>query len=372
MRNLSQELTDLVLDQVAELDDGDQGVPSSIANCGLVCRSWAQRSRLHLFEAIAFPGSDLETFVDLVETSAFPLLSMVKSFELDFNEEQRYRREHLTKLQECVNLTSMTVTIPYAESEDLDDECVSYTSFFDKHLPIMGAQCGSLTSFVLTSFFETRIPLDLLTGILASLPALEVFKITDEIYILSEDDDDEEEEPSQSFPENLHTLDLSGVHSRVHRFFRWLMSLPTVPVIKSLEVSPLDSAGWASLNAYAKRAGQAFERLHLRSAADEPPQILRHATVLRDLRVECIVAAHLPAIFSMITSQDLQSLEVYVYRISDTDPIPYDLIDGTLATPKFRNLRVVRLHGAQSIPTDVNERMPLTHARGILRCTSKW
>ncbi|KAJ7609404.1 hypothetical protein FB45DRAFT_1066825 [Roridomyces roridus] len=297
MRDFSQELTDLVLDEVATLPKDSS---SAIATCGLVCRGWASRSRLHVFHRLVFSdGRRLKRFLGILKTSSYPLLMMAKELKLEFWANMEFNRrvppklEHLARLRECVKLTRIELVMADGGGGDSDmgsggeliDELLPavFESFLKVHLPIMGANCSSVSSFHFGSHFDTFVPLGTITHILSCFPALEVFEMTGDM-ILGDDD----VESSHALPAKLHTLQLYGAEGTLRLFFSWLAALPVLPTVKTLEMSNVSEEDQIGLSAYTQRAGARFESISVPCLAHrDPPLILHHATNLIHLSLVC-------------------------------------------------------------------------------------
>ncbi|KAJ7474058.1 hypothetical protein FB451DRAFT_987964, partial [Mycena latifolia] len=76
MDDLAQELINQIID-CWEIADKD-----SMSSCGLVCKLWLPRSRYYLFSTVSVNGKNLHSFVDLVDSSASPILSFIRHLTL--------------------------------------------------------------------------------------------------------------------------------------------------------------------------------------------------------------------------------------------------------------------------------------------------
>ncbi|KAJ7609449.1 hypothetical protein FB45DRAFT_1066853 [Roridomyces roridus] len=368
MRELSPELVDQVMDAVSLLD-GDR---LRIASCGLVCRQWLPRSRFHVFQYLWLDASRLDSLLTLVETSSSPLLAIVHVVHLDLTVNPLFRLEHLTTLSStCANLTCIRCTINSPPSE-----IVPQDFFLETCLPVLGSQCPALTRFELQPTYAETVPLGMITHILASLPALEVFVLLSDSNTIV---------PTgivfNSIPARLQSLQLGRTRG-ICRLFEWLLSLPVLPKLKSLQwlAGPYADADWASLHAYSQRAGVALETLSFCSRTrydspddlEPPPAILGHATKLRVLRLWAESTTRIIPILSSLTSHDLHSIRISLHLQSD-HPIPYGEIDRLLARPQFQRLEAFRLEAKNTglsvldpPGNEVDTLMPLAYARGII------
>ncbi|KAJ7609407.1 hypothetical protein FB45DRAFT_1038853 [Roridomyces roridus] len=366
MREFSPELVDQILDAVSQLD----GDPFQIASCGLVCCQWLPRSRFHVFRCLRLNGSRLDSLLTLVETSSSPLLVLVHVLHLDFTLHPPFWLEYLTTLSSaCVNLTSIRCTINYPIAKS-----VSRDFFLETCLPLLGSQCPSLTHVEFEASYDHPVPLRMITHILTSLPALEVLVLLSDSNTII---------PMgtlfNSFPAGLRDLKLQHARGICH-LFKWLVSLPVLPTLKSLQwlPGPYAADDWASLHAYSQRAGAGLEtlsvcsRIRWDSVTDlEPPAILGHATKLRVLRLWAECNYRVLPLLSSLTSHNLRSIRISLrFR---GQPIPYAEIDQLLARPQFQRLEAFRLEEENTGVSVLDQPgiaaetlMPLAYARGIL------
>ncbi|KAJ7609410.1 hypothetical protein FB45DRAFT_1038857 [Roridomyces roridus] len=364
-RNFSPELVDQVLDAVSVL----KGDPFRIATCGVVCRQWLPRSRFHVFRYLWLAGLHLESLLALVETSSSPVMALIQVVDLAFTFGlSPFHPAYLARLaNECVNLTSIK-----CEIDSDPQKAVPRDFFLDTCLPVLGSQCLSLTRFELHSTSADQVSLGTITHIFVSLPALENFDLATDGTIVPTGT------LSNSFPARLENLDL-GSALGVRHLFAWLLSLPVLPTLKSLQWLPGRHArrDWASLHAYSQRAGAGLQTLslcskHGWSSDGEPPAILRHATRLRVLRLSSESTARVLPILSGLTSHELRSIRISLRSKNRLDQIPYADIDQLLARPQFQRLEVFRLDeediGLSYLRPEFGTRrlMPLAHAWGIL------
>ncbi|KAJ7635091.1 hypothetical protein FB45DRAFT_1025986 [Roridomyces roridus] len=132
---------------------------------------------------------------------------------LDFIENDPFKKAQTSKLCNFVNLTRLQIAMIARDFGDLwnpQTSQVHHPAFIKNYLPTIGRNCRSLTSFELISesgggldFF----PLILIADIFSALPAMEVFKITGSLILMSPT----KFNPSMfSFSTRLHTLELSG------------------------------------------------------------------------------------------------------------------------------------------------------------------
>ncbi|KAJ7609452.1 hypothetical protein FB45DRAFT_1126799 [Roridomyces roridus] len=394
MRDFSQEVIDLVLDEVAVSSDMDHPGHSSIAKCGLVCRRWASRSRFHILRELWCEGPEIEQFLSLLDTSSFPLLAMARSLYIFFPSDNSYKREHLARLSEgCVSLTQVVMTIDWPESEDSDVDNVSYSVFLETYLPVMGLRCGSHTHFEFIAFSDAEVSINTIAHILASLPALQEFKIaesTREPHIVITEDEQAGDLSLLPFPAHLNVLDLHGVVSGAGLFFDWLVSLPVLPAVDWLQIYAFErESDWNSLHAYTQRTGHHLLFLDIDSeiggetpfrsfieATDsrpraEPRDLLRHASQLRHLSFQCRSPADVPDLLLKLTSIDLEEVLIVCKgdgrTVADADELTCRMLELVLKSKLFRRLERLSIENgdhASLFPAEARDSMPLAHARG--------
>ncbi|KAJ7671361.1 hypothetical protein DFH06DRAFT_980330, partial [Mycena polygramma] len=77
MRDFPQELVELVIDHVATTRD--------VGKCGLVCKQWLGRSRMHLFSHLNLANmgpANIESFLNIIQASLIPILSLVRTLHI--------------------------------------------------------------------------------------------------------------------------------------------------------------------------------------------------------------------------------------------------------------------------------------------------
>ncbi|KAJ7832664.1 hypothetical protein B0H14DRAFT_1173115 [Mycena olivaceomarginata] len=174
MQRFPQELIDLVLDQVADSERDHNGgawrrPSTSIATCGLVCKQWLPRSRLHVFSSMALFGSRLRSLLDLeAESSSLSLLSLARDLCLVFRND--FASKDMSRLRTCLSLTHLELCFPRSSTEEWD-------LFLGTHLPFLGAHCISLSSLKLSPCEKSAVSLRVIVDILVCLPSLCAFQL---------------------------------------------------------------------------------------------------------------------------------------------------------------------------------------------------
>ncbi|KAJ7796210.1 hypothetical protein B0H14DRAFT_2915977 [Mycena olivaceomarginata] len=382
MQRFPQELIDLVLDQVADSErDHNRGAwrrPStSIATCGLVCKQWLPRSRLHVFSSMVLFGSRLRSLLDLeAESSSLSLLSLARDLCLVFRND--LASKDMSRLRTCLSLTHLELCFPSPSTEEWD-------LFLGTHLPFLGAHCASLSSLKLSPYEKSAVSLRVIVDILVCLPSLCAFQLEGQSCSIIE----AEIPLSQSCPPCLQTLNIEVKHG-ADILFAWFLSLAVGLQIKSLTL--LDPEDWDnptadSLVSYFQRFGGRLEFLAIwphRANFNEPSGILKYATSLRHLKLYCQPVASVLTMLHALPSSNLFTLAIEllvvldrgrVDTVSNIDRVPYALIDEALAHPRFHSLKSFSLgqyddggHATRSLLTrKAKALMPLAKARRLLK-----
>ncbi|KAF8176620.1 hypothetical protein K438DRAFT_1846498 [Mycena galopus ATCC 62051] len=380
MRSFPQELIDLVLDQVADSEQdlvwrSRRRPVTSIATCGLVCKQWLPRSRLHVFSKISlFRSRRLRSLLDLEAESSLSLLSLTRELYLAFGD---FIAEDISRLRTCLNLTYLELCFPPSGDEVWD-------LFRGIHLPFLGTHCVSLSRLKSSPYEKSALSLRVIVDVLACLPSLRAFQLDSQSSSIV----GAEIPPSQSCSPCLRTLEIKA-KTGVDILFAWFLSLAVGPQIRSLTLS--EDWDWVypptvqSLVAYFQRFGGRLKFLDIwpdRAYYDTPSGMLKHATSLHHLKVHCLPVESLLSMLSALPSSNLITIAIELYAYldegwvdtdSNMDRVPYALIDEALAHPRFHSLKRFSLggysdsHAPRSLLTRKTKAlMPLAKARKIL------
>ncbi|KAJ7741206.1 hypothetical protein DFH07DRAFT_59551 [Mycena maculata] len=143
VRDFPQELLDQIIDSTCHN-------PEDLAStniCGLVCKRWLPRSRYHIFSTVTLTANNFGSFVDLLDTSFLPILPLVQHLRLHYPG-QPLDRSHLTRLDHCSNLTSISISVLIWREVS---EAVGWLDGLGTYLRIWGSNSAPL------SHFEVRI-----------------------------------------------------------------------------------------------------------------------------------------------------------------------------------------------------------------------
>lgn len=227
--NLPQELLDLVF---GDLRLEDRIERRTIADCGLVCKSWLPSSRYRLFADVALNDRTLKRFFTLMETSPFPLPTFIRSLGLS-----SAALDESPKLGPLPQVTTLRIK-------------AQRTVF----APDSTLQANSFANLSTLSLNGCRISLGSFLSAISSFPALKSLELR--WVALSYDD----LLSVYQFPPQCRTLILFMFRRDADQFFQALLTLHTIPVFSSLSVT-----GWAPsvLGTYLRHVGDDLKFLQL-------------------------------------------------------------------------------------------------------------
>jgi len=365
---------------------------ASVATCGLVCKTWLPRSRFYLFSTTNL-SNDIESgadnmvgFLRLVAASPRPL-SFIQSLDLDLlggslNDEDMERLLNLPMLT-FLRIRTADDCYPFVEQFFLD---------LTPHISLLAINSPLLSSFHLD--LNTDLPLPFLIHLLSNLPSLEYLTIgrsNGERYDIVNSDSETVPQPGP-FPQGLVMLDLS-LACGAGLFFTWLLSLPVLPIPRSLALSlqPRDrdfpiEASLHSIEEYLRRAGSKLQSLSLslsRNFLDESDYpCVEHSKLERRWldsasRLSALTfapsqgALAVPEILSFLPSSRLASLTIV---LEEDEELFWGPMDRALSHPKFGTLQRFALEDSRAalkdqvslLDEEARAAMPLASARGIL------
>lgn len=258
MRQFPQELTDKVVDHSTD--------NKALKTCGLVCKAWLPRSRYHLFSRVILTAQNLTSFVDLIDSSSLPLLPFVRYLKLEYAG-VALDVVYLSRLHRCPNLTSIAIEI--LEYTTSPTEWLDWDELLQTHIRSWSDNASSLVCFDL-KFGVSMPPLHTIVNLMSCIPSVETLKI-DGISAIANASDTY---PSYA-PTRLAHLDIVVIFDDAASFFHWLLSLPVLPILKSLKYQGQFLSGAQSLKTLIQRAGVELQSLTLHIlSVDESTYIL--------------------------------------------------------------------------------------------------
>jgi hypothetical protein len=252
MDDLAPELLDKIIDVWVLADTHGNAMKS----CALVCRRWLPRSRWHLFSKVSLTATTLASFVDLVESSSFPILSCIQHLELEHTSSVPDTKL-LARLHNCPNLTHIGLYVTTAAAAvwlASHDALHSHLRAWGHHsltsISRLDLRFGSINEITLATIIE----------VLSCVPRIETLGI----YGMCRLGKDSGSGVRGGFvPSRLAHLDLRGLH-RSSLFFSWLLSLPVLPKLTSLAfVGSVSSDDLTTIEEYFRRAGDGLESLDM-------------------------------------------------------------------------------------------------------------
>jgi hypothetical protein len=379
MAGLLPELTDRIIDHLS--DD-----KPALNTCGLVCRQWFPRSRVHLFFEVKLQVGQrgfhnhvlhdtADRFFDLVDTSFFDIIATVRRLSLFYGTaEGSLAKAHLLRFASCRKLVEFTITLSFSSSDLLVP--------LHAQLAVVGPKFSSLSSFSLYFYGSS---LDSLLGVLACLPTVETLSINGHDI-----ENWASPGPASLLPPRVRSLDMSILRG-AEFLFQYLLSRPTIHLFRSLtfDNDEMELSDTAPVAVYLQRAGHALESLSITIWGDsgKPPYSMRISpdqmvvlpgsfeqvalqacTGLRHLYIFSYIqtpSSYPVDILSAVTSNNMLTIKIS----SPAEEFNPEALDQALALPPFRNLRSVSLgtRTSESLFTpEIRARMPLASARGIL------
>ncbi|KAJ7509761.1 hypothetical protein B0H11DRAFT_1960959 [Mycena galericulata] len=329
----------------------------TVGLCGLVCAAWRWSSILRLFSDIHLDDSRLECFLDIVRTSAHPILKFVRCLNLDLSRVDGFLDQNLMKLGHMPQVTTLYCSIDW-------DIMVRHSDFLAAHV------CPNLSNLTVAyTIFRVKELLD----VLDVFPSLSSLCLHHNIFYHSADE--------YRFPAQLHTLDLD-TEARI--FFEKLLAQPVIHVFSSLYLSDVSLTANSTVGAYLRHIGEdlrclRFNASHLTRMHDSglDPDALEYSTGLRRLDVtyhhlhfgETLLGRILPFLrCPNLTTLNFEALNRY--RPNETFKaalLDWRMVDQALADERFANLRTFSITSPSPRVLELPKYMPFCTSRGILR-----
>ncbi|KAF7361690.1 hypothetical protein MVEN_00512500 [Mycena venus] len=373
MQDLPQEIIDRIVDHLAlEITDkhseevysdwkdhfheGDGLEFTSVANCGLISRAWVPRSRFYLFANTNLSndfesGADnINSFLRLVATSPLPL-SFIQSLDLDLLGGPLNDKD-MRRLLNLPMLTSLRIRTPDDASSGLEE----FYPDIKPHIPSLLVTNSPLLSGIHLDL-NTDLPLTFFVHFVTNLPLLKyltVGRTNGESFDIV-NPDSETVPPSGSFPQDLLVFDVN-LSCGAGLLFAWLLSLPELPIPRSLALSlqPKDrdfpiEASLQPIEEYLRRAGSELESLSLSFSrtflatlvtdeSDYPLCTLTFAPSQGALAV--------PEILSLLPSSRLSTLTIV---LEEDENVPWEAMDHALSHRKFEPLERFALEDSRAV-----------------------
>ncbi|KAJ6624790.1 hypothetical protein B0H10DRAFT_2212569 [Mycena sp. CBHHK59/15] len=309
---------------------------------------------------------DMETFLHLVETSSFDILSAVRHLVLTYDSEASLTQAHLLRFAPCSRLTTLDITLPWNLSGQPTPMALVPIHV---QLTMVGPKFSALTNF---SFEFDKCTLRGLLDVLACIPTIQTLSLKGSAI--------ETIEPSAlvpSLPQHLRSLHLN-IMVGAGLFCTHLLSLPVVPQLRSLWSLEfhcgMHADHWILFAAHRPWAADpAAHDLGYNIWYSFAQQGLQYCTDIRHLTL-CLVHKYgnMPA--SLLTnllpapaSNNLRSIKIVL--LDELSTAEAEALDQTLALPALGNLRSFSCESLESqslLTPEIRVQMLRASARGIL------
>ena len=98
MRNFPQELTEIIIDRLAEPDHSLPRIPHKISSYSLVSRQWVERAQKHHFELLHLDSKGMDKWVAEIDPNPFGVSKHVRTLHLDSIESLDEFEDHIRAL----------------------------------------------------------------------------------------------------------------------------------------------------------------------------------------------------------------------------------------------------------------------------------
>ncbi|KAJ7890520.1 hypothetical protein B0H14DRAFT_1108016 [Mycena olivaceomarginata] len=230
----------------------------ALAVCGLVCRQWRPRTRLHLFHTVNLqvgsgrhfnrPVSDrLEPFLGLATTAIF---ASIRKLHLGFTHKKALRETNLGPFVQCTELLELSIEIP-RDSADRDEVL---PSMLLAQLSTVGIILQNVSHF---SLYFLNAQMGVLLEILACFPTMQ------NCDLVSNGEIGEGNQTAFTFPPGLRTLSTQVLWGAEFLFLH-LLSQPSPPRVRKLILGDdeMDMTETSPVARYVQRTADAIEVLH--------------------------------------------------------------------------------------------------------------
>jgi hypothetical protein len=197
---LPLDVVDLVIGQLNPKDAVER---RTIGLCGLVCMQWRRPSRFHFFSEVHLSDSNLKSFLNLVETSPFPISRFIRLLVLE-TRGLGGGPSNIGKLGPLPGVTALHVAISFEMFVQLSTN--------------LALMCPSLASLT----FATSLPLHRALAIAHSFPSLTCLGFR---YVTLDGTSS-----ADAFPHQCHNLELRLHGREMENFFQWVLARHRIPV----------------------------------------------------------------------------------------------------------------------------------------------
>ncbi|KAJ6456092.1 hypothetical protein C8R45DRAFT_1034877 [Mycena sanguinolenta] len=342
---------DVVYVILGHLDTDESVDRQTLGFCGLVCTEWTYPTRSYLFRAVHLSDSNLESFLDLTETSPHPIPSFV----------------HLLVLSSAVagglldqNIGKLGLVLPNASALLTRIPC----DIFARQSSGLAQICPNL---VRLEFAISAMPLERIFEVAQSFPSVASICFRHCGF-------DNVSPSTNLLPVQRHPLALDMDRFFMQKFCNHVLPLRPIPVVSSLRLSGLLPEATSAAGKYLRQVGANLHYLEFSAQPGFSDDALKYCTGLRHLviRIYCISAEML--CFRILPH--LQCPNLITLTFGEIAPASYfclvepsekwRAVDKFLTHERFPNLSTLTIASPHLFTQQLPYSMPLSVARGTL------
>lgn len=369
-----------------EFQAGGGSDDDAVGQCGLVCRAWLPTSRSRLFTTVILREDNAHAFLDILQTSSFPVKSIIHTLRLIVHKKDTFLQEDSKAIQELG---------PFPEATTLSVETDLTTwiprlaaTLFPNNFPRLSNLNLSASAITIHDILVAVTPFQTLESLKLNGDRFDPFDASvPEVYQL---------------PPRLHILHFEMDMSA--NFLEILFELSEedaidMPIFSTLSMEDGWPQGRSFVGRYIYSYGRKLQHLRFDCSSDNseqifprhiritlrinqslvfhPPEALHYCTALRrlDLRFGTSkVPSTLLSVANQLNSPDLAAINVldpdhFTFRSLSRHADKWEKLDQTLSEERFGGLRSLRFTDSRGLAEKLRQSMPLCAARGILRVT---
>ncbi|KAJ7699043.1 hypothetical protein B0H17DRAFT_317765 [Mycena rosella] len=360
----------LPADVMKLLFDEFQGEGTAIGPCRLVCKAWLPASRTRIFAVVDLKERSIQSFLDVVQTSSFPIKNFIRTLRLIVRQQDTFFQgaaENIKDLGPFPNATTLTVKANISIwIPTLAD------TFFPHNFPRLSNLNISLSDYTTMSMH------DILAAI-TPFPTLESLKLNVNGQGFAFLDGSVPE--VYRIPPRLHTLHFEM--AMAPNFLELLFEMEDndeieLPAFTTLSMQDSWPQERSFLGRYLRSFGHKMQHLRVDCSSDnmfDVPGALRYCTALRSLELHLDtskVSGALLFIANYLDSPALTAIKVIdpdqrTGRSLSRHADKWQKLDQVLSEERFTGLDSLSFTFSRGLTERLREGMPLCAARGILR-----
>jgi hypothetical protein len=270
---MPQEITDMIIDCLAEGASSFSGNKRALATCALVCRSWVPRSRTHLFRHIVLDSS-IGTFAPLLRSDKCTFAPYVRDISAfrTFGDPSDHHFDKIGKdLKRLTNVTTLRL-------DGIFHACAAWDGFM----------CGFKNVTELSVHFHLIGHSNCVLGLIHMLPSLQrlhVMALSPVIFWTEKPPSPTILIPPQDLtpPPRLHSLRI-GEESARH-LLSWLTWYNRLSQIDTLDLSPFPTTDVPQMKNLLPRMSSNIHHLHLHSEVVLSTQDFRYGNYSLSIQI---------------------------------------------------------------------------------------